>query len=34
MGMDEFDGLFCGEVNGKDMESFGCWGKKKKKKKF
>lgn len=33
MGTDELDGLLCGEANGKDAESSGCWGKKKKKKK-
>ncbi|XP_060047153.1 catenin delta-2 isoform X3 [Erinaceus europaeus] len=33
MGTDELDGLLCGETNGKDAESSGCWGKKKKKKK-
>ncbi|XP_012577198.1 PREDICTED: catenin delta-2 [Condylura cristata] len=33
MGTDELDGLLCGEANGKDGESSGCWGKKKKKKK-
>lgn len=33
MGTDELDGLLCGEANGKDTESSGCWGKKKKKKK-
>ncbi|XP_045141215.1 catenin delta-2 [Echinops telfairi] len=33
MGTDELDGLLCGEANGKDSESSGCWGKKKKKKK-
>ncbi|XP_031759540.1 transcription factor E2F7 isoform X7 [Xenopus tropicalis] len=33
MGTDELDGLLCGENNGKDTESSGCWGKKKKKKK-
>ncbi|XP_048363312.1 catenin delta-2 isoform X2 [Sphaerodactylus townsendi] len=32
-GTDELDGLLCGDANGKDMESSGCWGKKKKKKK-
>ena len=32
MGTDELDGLLCGEANGKDAESSGCWGKKKKKK--
>ncbi|XP_054997762.1 catenin delta-2 isoform X5 [Sorex araneus] len=32
-GTDELDGLLCGEANGKDAESSGCWGKKKKKKK-
>uniref|UniRef100_A0A4W3GWS4 Catenin (cadherin-associated protein), delta 2a n=1 Tax=Callorhinchus milii TaxID=7868 RepID=A0A4W3GWS4_CALMI len=32
MGTDEFDGLLC-EGTGKDAESSGCWGKKKKKKK-
>ena len=30
MGTDELDGLLCGEANGKDAESSGCWGKKKK----
>nr|XP_014345405.1 PREDICTED: catenin delta-2 [Latimeria chalumnae] len=34
MGTDELDGLLCGDANGKDAESSGCWGKKKKKKKF
>ncbi|KAG2458212.1 CTND2 protein, partial [Polypterus senegalus] len=33
MGTDELDGLLCGDANGKDVESSGCWGKKKKKKK-
>ncbi|GCB80143.1 hypothetical protein scyTo_0018884 [Scyliorhinus torazame] len=33
MGTDEFDGLLCSDSNGKDSESSGCWGKKKKKKK-
>ncbi|XP_043920857.1 catenin delta-2 isoform X2 [Protopterus annectens] len=33
MGTDELDGLLCSDVNGKDSESSGCWGKKKKKKK-
>lgn len=33
LGTDELDGLLCGEANGKDSESSGCWGKKKKKKK-
>ena len=33
LGTDELDGLLCGEANGKDAESSGCWGKKKKKKK-
>ncbi|XP_061095688.1 catenin delta-2-like isoform X2 [Conger conger] len=33
MGTDELDGLLCGDANGKDGESSGCWGKKKKKKK-
>ncbi|KAG8442618.1 hypothetical protein GDO86_011414 [Hymenochirus boettgeri] len=33
MGTDELDGLLCGDSNGKDTESSGCWGKKKKKKK-
>ncbi|XP_068787524.1 catenin delta-2 isoform X2 [Struthio camelus] len=33
MGTDELDGLLCGDTNGKDAESSGCWGKKKKKKK-
>lgn len=33
MGTDELDGLLCGESSGKDAESSGCWGKKKKKKK-
>ncbi|XP_066848668.1 catenin delta-2 isoform X8 [Anser cygnoides] len=33
MGTDELDGLLCGDANGKDTESSGCWGKKKKKKK-
>lgn len=33
MGTDELDGLLCGDGNGKDAESSGCWGKKKKKKK-
>uniref|UniRef100_A0A8C9VLW3 Catenin delta 2 n=1 Tax=Scleropages formosus TaxID=113540 RepID=A0A8C9VLW3_SCLFO len=32
-GTDELDGLLCGEASGKDSESSGCWGKKKKKKK-
>ncbi|KAL2085380.1 hypothetical protein ACEWY4_018700 [Coilia grayii] len=33
IGSDELDGLLCGDANGKDGESSGCWGKKKKKKK-
>ncbi|XP_064202564.1 catenin delta-2-like isoform X11 [Anguilla rostrata] len=33
MGTDELDGLLCGDAGGKDGESSGCWGKKKKKKK-
>ncbi|XP_048122083.1 catenin delta-2 isoform X2 [Alosa alosa] len=33
IGTDELDGLLCGDSNGKDGESSGCWGKKKKKKK-
>ncbi|XP_058878176.1 catenin delta-2-like isoform X3 [Acipenser ruthenus] len=33
MGTEELDGLLCGDANGKDTESSGCWGKKKKKKK-
>ncbi|XP_053322270.1 catenin delta-2 isoform X1 [Spea bombifrons] len=33
MGTEELDGLLCGDTNGKDTESSGCWGKKKKKKK-
>uniref|UniRef100_A0A674CE61 Catenin (cadherin-associated protein), delta 2b n=1 Tax=Salmo trutta TaxID=8032 RepID=A0A674CE61_SALTR len=33
IGTDELDGLLCGDANGKDAESSGCWGKKKKKKK-
>uniref|UniRef100_A0A8C7MQB7 Catenin (cadherin-associated protein), delta 2b n=1 Tax=Oncorhynchus kisutch TaxID=8019 RepID=A0A8C7MQB7_ONCKI len=33
IGTDELDGLLCGDANGKDSESSGCWGKKKKKKK-
>lgn len=33
MGTDELDGLLCSDANGKDAESSGCWGKKKKKKK-
>uniref|UniRef100_A0A8C9VVT2 Catenin (cadherin-associated protein), delta 2a n=1 Tax=Scleropages formosus TaxID=113540 RepID=A0A8C9VVT2_SCLFO len=33
MGTEELDGLLCGDANGKDAESSGCWGKKKKKKK-
>ncbi|XP_041422122.1 catenin delta-2 isoform X10 [Xenopus laevis] len=33
MGTDELDGLLCADNNGKDTESSGCWGKKKKKKK-
>lgn len=33
IGTDELDGLLCGDANGKDGESSGCWGKKKKKKK-
>lgn len=31
-GSEELDGLFC-DTGGKDAESSGCWGKKKKKKK-
>ena len=31
-GSDELDGLLC-DTGGKDAESSGCWGKKKKKKK-
>lgn len=33
MGTEELDGLLCSDSNGKDGESSGCWGKKKKKKK-
>ncbi|XP_066519445.1 catenin delta-2 isoform X2 [Hoplias malabaricus] len=33
MGTEELDGLLCSDTNGKDGESSGCWGKKKKKKK-
>ncbi|XP_030623285.1 catenin delta-2 [Chanos chanos] len=33
MGTEELDGLLCSDANGKDGESSGCWGKKKKKKK-
>lgn len=33
MGTEELDGLLCSDSNGKDVESSGCWGKKKKKKK-
>ncbi|XP_031419031.1 catenin delta-2b isoform X5 [Clupea harengus] len=33
MGSEELDGVLCGEASGKDGESSGCWGKKKKKKK-
>ncbi|XP_026093847.1 catenin delta-2-like isoform X1 [Carassius auratus] len=33
MGTDELDGLLCSDSNGKDGETSGCWGKKKKKKK-
>ncbi|XP_062842063.1 catenin delta-2-like [Trichomycterus rosablanca] len=33
MGTEELDGLLCSDSNGKDAESSGCWGKKKKKKK-
>lgn len=31
-GLEELDGLLC-DANGRDSESSGCWGKKKKKKK-
>lgn len=31
-GLEELDGLLC-DANGRDGESSGCWGKKKKKKK-
>lgn len=31
-GLEELDGLLC-DANGRDAESSGCWGKKKKKKK-
>ncbi|TSK82182.1 Catenin delta-2 [Bagarius yarrelli] len=33
LGSDELDGVLCTDANGKDAESSGCWGKKKKKKK-
>uniref|UniRef100_A0A9J8AX20 Catenin (cadherin-associated protein), delta 2a n=1 Tax=Cyprinus carpio carpio TaxID=630221 RepID=A0A9J8AX20_CYPCA len=33
MGTDELDGLLCSDSSGKDGETSGCWGKKKKKKK-
>uniref|UniRef100_A0A8C1AMK8 Catenin (cadherin-associated protein), delta 2a n=1 Tax=Cyprinus carpio carpio TaxID=630221 RepID=A0A8C1AMK8_CYPCA len=33
MGTDELDGLLCSDASGKDGETSGCWGKKKKKKK-
>uniref|UniRef100_A0AAY4AG23 Catenin (cadherin-associated protein), delta 2b n=1 Tax=Denticeps clupeoides TaxID=299321 RepID=A0AAY4AG23_9TELE len=33
MGSEELDGVLCGDASGKDAESSGCWGKKKKKKK-
>ncbi|XP_058232489.1 catenin delta-2 isoform X3 [Hemibagrus wyckioides] len=33
MGTEELDDLLCSDSNGKDGESSGCWGKKKKKKK-
>ncbi|TRY58835.1 hypothetical protein DNTS_022340, partial [Danionella cerebrum] len=33
MGTEELDGLLCSDANGKDGETSGCWGKKKKKKK-
>ncbi|XP_076152010.1 catenin delta-2b isoform X3 [Alosa pseudoharengus] len=33
LGSEELDGVLCGEASGKDGESSGCWGKKKKKKK-
>lgn len=32
VGLEELDGLLC-DANGRDSESSGCWGKKKKKKK-
>lgn len=32
VGLEELDGLLC-DANGRDGESSGCWGKKKKKKK-
>ncbi|KAI7792252.1 putative catenin delta-2 [Triplophysa rosa] len=34
MGTEELDGLLCSDSGGKDGETSGCWGKKKKKKKF
>ncbi|XP_046707520.1 catenin delta-2b isoform X3 [Silurus meridionalis] len=33
LGSDELDGVLCTDASGKDAESSGCWGKKKKKKK-
>ncbi|XP_063075091.1 catenin delta-2b isoform X2 [Engraulis encrasicolus] len=33
LGSEDLDGVLCGEASGKDGESSGCWGKKKKKKK-
>lgn len=33
MGTEELDGLLCSDSGGKDGETSGCWGKKKKKKK-
>uniref|UniRef100_A0A673LBU7 Catenin delta-2-like n=1 Tax=Sinocyclocheilus rhinocerous TaxID=307959 RepID=A0A673LBU7_9TELE len=33
MGSEELDGVLCTDASGKDVESSGCWGKKKKKKK-
>ncbi|XP_051557552.1 catenin delta-2-like isoform X6 [Myxocyprinus asiaticus] len=33
MGSEELDGVLCSDASGKDAESSGCWGKKKKKKK-
>ncbi|XP_058610064.1 catenin delta-2b isoform X2 [Onychostoma macrolepis] len=33
MGSEELDGVLCTDASGKDAESSGCWGKKKKKKK-
>ena len=33
VGSEELDGLLCSDASGKEGESSGCWGKKKKRKK-